>query len=59
MPQASSLAARIKEEFGIEVELIKGSNGVFDVVADDNLIFSKHEVGRFPDEEEVINLLKK
>jgi len=53
------LAARIKEEFGIEVELIKGSNGVFDVVADDNLIFSKHEVGRFPDEEEVINLLKK
>jgi len=39
--------------------LIKGKNGVFDVVADENLIFSKHEVGRFPDEEEVIKLLQK
>jgi len=39
--------------------LVKGKNGVFDVVADENLIFSKHEVGRFPDEEEVIKLLQK
>jgi selT/selW/selH-like putative selenoprotein len=39
--------------------LIKGKNGVFDVVVDENLIFSKHEVGRFPDEEEVIKLLQK
>ena len=59
LPQATSLAARIKKEFGIESKLIKGKNGVFDVVADENLIFSKHEVGRFPDEEEVIKLLQK
>jgi len=39
--------------------LVQGKNGVFDVVADENLIFSKHEVGRFPDEEEVIKLLQK
>jgi len=39
--------------------LIKGKNGVFDVVADENLIFSKHKVGHFPDEEEVIKLLQK
>jgi predicted Rdx family selenoprotein len=39
--------------------LVKGKNGVFDVVADENLIFSKHEVGRFPDEEEVIKILQK
>jgi predicted Rdx family selenoprotein len=39
--------------------LVKGKNGVFDVVADENLIFSKHKVDRFPDEEEVIKLLQK
>jgi len=53
------MAARISEAFGIEAELIKGRNGVFDVVADDKLIFSKHQVGRFPDDEEVIKLLRK
>ena len=59
LPQATSLAARIKKEFGIEPELIKGKNGIFDVVADENLIFSKHKVGRFPDEGEVIKILQK
>ncbi|NQT55131.1 MAG: hypothetical protein HQ551_02760 [Desulfobacteraceae bacterium] len=39
--------------------MIKGKNGIFDVVADENLIFSKHKVGRFPDDEEVIKLLQK
>ena len=41
---------KVKKEFGIEPELIKGKNGIFDVVAEENLIFSKHEVDRFPDE---------
>jgi selT/selW/selH-like putative selenoprotein len=53
------MAARISKEFGIEPELIKGSNGVFDVVADDKLIFSKNQVGRFPYEEEVLSHLRK
>jgi predicted Rdx family selenoprotein len=29
-------------------------NGVFDVVAGDALIFSKHREGRFPDDDEII-----
>jgi len=53
------MAARISEAFGLEPELIKGRNGVFDVVVDDKLVFSKHQVGRFPDDEEVIKLLLK
>jgi selT/selW/selH-like putative selenoprotein len=53
------MAARISEVAGIKPELIEGRNGVFDVVADDKLIFSKHQVGRFPDDEEVIKLLHK
>jgi selenoprotein W-related protein len=57
LPQASSLAAKIKKEFGIDVELIKGGGGVFDVKADGKLIYSKHETGRFPDNQEVIDAL--
>jgi hypothetical protein len=34
-------------------------NGVFDVVAGDTLIFSKHREGRFPDDDEIIQSLAK
>jgi len=47
------LAASLKQEFGVEPELIRGTNGVFDVVVDDQLVFSKHDSGRFPDDGEV------
>lgn len=35
-----------------------GDAGVFDVVADDELIFSKHEAGRFPENDEVVQALR-
>jgi selT/selW/selH-like putative selenoprotein len=34
--------------------LIKGRGGIFDVVANGKLIFSKHAEGRFPDDDEVV-----
>ena len=37
--------------------LVRGDNGVFDVVVDGELIFSKHAQGRFPEEEEILSLL--
>jgi predicted Rdx family selenoprotein len=37
---------------------VKGSDGIFDVVADGRLVFSKHAAGRFPDEGEVIAALR-
>ena len=46
------------DSFGVEAELIRGSNGVFDVKVDDELIFSKDEVGHFPDENAVIAMIK-
>jgi selenoprotein W-related protein len=46
--------ARIREARGIEAELVGGDNGVFDVVADGKLIYSKHKTGRFPDPEEIL-----
>ncbi|MCK5256775.1 MAG: Rdx family protein [Deltaproteobacteria bacterium] len=52
------MAAAISEEFGTEPELFPGSDGIFDVVANGNLIFSKHKVGRFPDHGEIIEMLR-
>ncbi len=37
---------------------MEGSNGIFDVVADGEMIFSKHEVERFPEPKEVIDALR-
>jgi selT/selW/selH-like putative selenoprotein len=31
-----------------------GGKGQFDVVADGELVFSKHESGRFPEEDEIL-----
>jgi selenoprotein W-related protein len=52
------LAVVIREEFGVEPQLVKGDDGVFDVVADGQMIFSKHQTGRFPEEEEVLEALR-
>ena len=43
---------------GIDAKLIKGDNGVFDVVADGRLLFSKDDQGRFPENSEVLELLR-
>ena len=34
-----------------------GGGGIFDVHQDGNLVFSKHEAGRFPEEDEVLQQL--
>jgi len=36
---------------------VEGGKGVFDVTADGRLVFSKHQTGRFPDNDEVISAL--
>ena len=41
----------------MDPELIKGSGGIFDVIADGEMIFSKHDVGRFPEDDEVLTKL--
>jgi selT/selW/selH-like putative selenoprotein len=38
--------------------LIRGTDGVFDVVADGSLVFSKHDTGRFPSHAEIIAALR-
>lgn len=51
------MAAVIQDAKGIEPELVPGSSGVFDVTVDGELIFSKHEQGRFPKEGEILDHL--
>lgn len=51
------MAARIKEETNTEPELIKGKGGVFDVVVNGQLVYSKKKTGRFPEHDEVLTHL--
>jgi len=51
--------AEIEKELGHRCELIKGDGGVFDVVADGELVFSKHESDRFPEPGEVVEALRR
>ena len=53
------MKAELEDKFsGIDVKLIKGSNGVFEVEKDGKLIFSKKELGRFPEHSEIIDALQ-
>ena len=43
----------------MQPQLIAGGGGIFDVKADGKLIFSKHQSGRFPDDDEVLTAIEK
>ena len=43
---------------GVEVKLVQGDNGIFDVIVDEHCIFSRSETGRFPESGEIIEKLK-
>ena len=49
----------MKRAFDANPTLIKGGGGIFDVHVDGVLVFSKHQVGRFPDESEVEAIIRK
>jgi selenoprotein W-related protein len=59
LPTATSLAAEIESMFRVKPELIPSQGGCFEVVADGQLVFSKKELDRFPENEEVIAALTK
>ncbi|PID76862.1 MAG: hypothetical protein CSB24_04405 [Deltaproteobacteria bacterium] len=52
------MGEEIKKEFDAEVEFIPSSGGVFEVTADGKLVFSKKKLDRFPNDGEVVSLLK-
>lgn len=46
----------MRRRFGAEVQLIASSGGVFEIVVDGRLIFSKKKLGRFPEVGELVVL---
>jgi selenoprotein W-related protein len=38
--------------------LIEGRGGVFDVVVDGRLVYSKQKTGRFPEHQEILDLIR-
>jgi len=57
-PEAARLADELKQNLDITPKLTEGSKGIFDVKKDGELVYSKHETGRFPNEGEVTKILK-
>ncbi|MBW2700097.1 MAG: Rdx family protein [Deltaproteobacteria bacterium] len=55
MPQASSLLAALKEKFGVKAKLIAGGGGIFEVSLDGKVVFDKFSMGRFPENQEVVD----
>jgi selT/selW/selH-like putative selenoprotein len=53
------LAAAIKKAVGADPKLIPSGGGVFEIVADGQLVFSKKSAGRFPEDQEVLSALRK
>lgn len=54
------MEAELKSKFeGIETNLIPGGGGVFEIMLNGDLIFSKKEKGRFPDYGEIVSLIEK
>jgi hypothetical protein len=45
------------KERGVEATATPGGKGQFDVLRDGELVFSKHEAGRFPGEAEIASLV--
>jgi selenoprotein W-related protein len=52
------LADKVKEAFGIEVQMIPSGGGVFEVICQGEKIASKKETGLFPEEEAVLKAMR-
>jgi selT/selW/selH-like putative selenoprotein len=49
------LAAELKANFDVDVELVSGSGGVFDVLVDEEVVYSKQSSGnKFPQNDALV-----
>ena len=58
LPHASSLETELKKHLDLDIELIAGSGGIFEVSCDNIMIFSKKEEGHFPEPNEILARLQ-
>jgi selenoprotein W-related protein len=52
------LAAELKQALGADCDLIASGGGVFEVAVDGKMVFSKKALDRFPDDGEVLRLIR-
>jgi selenoprotein W-related protein len=52
------LAAELESAVGAESDLVASGGGVFEVSVDGNLLFSKRSLDRFPDDGEIVRLIR-
>jgi selT/selW/selH-like putative selenoprotein len=52
------LQEAIKKEFGLTADLKGGHGGVFDVMVDGALVYSKDQTLRFPTNEEIFDRIR-
>ena len=57
-PKARSLRFDINDRFGYWAEIVPGARGAFEVYVNEQLIFSKLQSDRFPNENEVIEFIE-
>jgi len=48
----------LDKTLGVKAELVPGRNGIFDVIVDGKLVFSKSKAGQFPEPGEIGNKLE-
>jgi selenoprotein W-related protein len=48
----------LKKSLGVDSELIPSSGGVYEIFVDGKKVFSKKELGRFPEEGEIVRLVR-
>jgi len=52
------LRSTLDSKFGILAEMRPSSGGVFEVTLNGSLIFSKKQLGRFPNDGEIVNFIE-
>ena len=57
LTDAERASAELKSKGISNIELIKGSNGIFDVEIDGKIVYSKSKTGRFPNLGELSTLI--
>ena len=48
----------MKNEFNVETKLVASGGGVFEITVNGKLIFSKKSLDRFPEDGEVLGLIR-
>tara|TARA_Y100000589_G_C27000979_1_gene566723 strand:- start:362 stop:547 length:186 start_codon:yes stop_codon:yes gene_type:complete len=58
LPRASSLESELEQIYpDAEIKLVSSGGGVFEVMVNGNLIFSKKSLDRFPEKGEIVNMI--